>query len=384
MTRVVISPHNVINFPEGGGHFWAYMQYAMGLRQLGCQVYWLEGFRSSGDESRDASRIARFAHQLAHFDLGGELILYKSRDPSDGVNGVPLEYIEVGISEAETIFRQADLLLNFNYRINPDLLACFKHTAVVDIDPGLLQFWLSTDQIDLPAHDTYFTIGETVGTPSALFPDCGLSWNHIRPPVCLDLWNHADNSSGEAFTTVSSWWGDEWITDGKSVYENNKRVSFMEFAELARKTNQLLELAIYFGEGDTDDLRVLENNGWRIRHSKDVTQTPQMYRSYIFGSRGEFSCAKPSCMKFQNAWVSDRTLCYLASGKPAVVQNTGPSTFLPDGEGLLRFSTLDEAADAIETVNMDYAKHCRAARGVAETYFDARQSLETILNCALR
>ena len=108
-----------------------------------------------------------------------------------------------------------------------------------------------------------------------------------------------------------------------------------------------------------------------------------MYRAYIQKSRGEFSCAKPSCMKFQNAWISDRTLCYLASGKPAVVQNTGPSSFLPNGEGLFRFSTMEEAVAAFSAINADYERHCRAARAVAEAYFDAKQVLADMLNAAL-
>ena len=126
----------------------------------------------------------------------------------------------------------------------------------------------------------------------------------------------------------------------------------------------------------------MESYGWRIRHSQEVAGSPEMYQSYIQGSRGEFSCVKPSCVKFQNAWISDRTLCYLASGKPVVVQDTGPSTFLPNGEGVFRFSTLEEAADALAAVNADYERHCRAAREIVETYFDARQVLERILNLA--
>ena len=107
-----------------------------------------------------------------------------------------------------------------------------------------------------------------------------------------------------------------------------------------------------------------------------------MYQAYIQGSRGEFSCVKPSCMKFQNAWISDRTLCYLASGKPVVMQHTGPSSFLPNGEGMFRFSTLREAADALATINADYERHSRSAREIAETYFDARQIVERILSVA--
>jgi hypothetical protein len=142
-------------------------------------------------------------------------------------------------------------------------------------------------------------------------------------------------------------------------------------------------LALYLGEGDEIDRQTLENYGWKVRHSREVSATPEMYQSYIQESRGEFSCAKPSCVRFQNAWISDRTLCYLASGKPAVVQNTGPSSFLPNGEGIFRFLTLNEAADALDTINADYERHCRAAREIAESFFDARQVLERILSSAL-
>jgi hypothetical protein len=284
---------------------------------------------------------------------------------------------------AEAICRQADLLLNFNYRIDPGLLSCFRRTALVDIDPGLLQFWAGHGQIIMPQHDLYFTTGETVGTPAALFADCGLPWIHIRPPVCLQLWPYMHDPHCDAFTTVSSWWGDEWITDGTNVYENNKRVSFLEFADLPCLTSQTLELALYFGRGDAQDLTILGSRGWRVRHSREVARTPEMYRAYIQRSRGEFSCAKPSCMKFQNAWISDRTLCYLASGKPAVVQHTGPSCFLPEAEGLFRFRTLEEAACALSTIERDYERHSRLARALAEEHFDARKVVGSVLERAL-
>jgi len=383
MVTVVISPSNVANFLEGGGHFWVYMQYAHGLRQLGCEVYWLERFRRSGDQAHDASVVSTFFKRMGRYGLDGKLILYTSHEQAYGHN-LPHEYIGVTQSEAEAAFRQADLLLNFHHAIDPALLSCFRRTALVDIDPGLLQFWMATGQLLVPQHDFYFTIGETVGTSSSAFPDCGLPWIYIRPPVCLDRWPYVHAPHYEAFTTVSSWWGDEWITDNKEVYENNKRVSFLEFAELPHMTSQVLELALFLGDGDAEDRRVMESQGWRIRHSREVAGTPEMYQAYIQESRGEFSCAKPSCMKLQNAWISDRTLCYLASGKPAVVQNTGPSAFLPNGEGLFRFSTLREAADALATINADYERHCRSAREIAETYFDAKQVLEGILNVALK
>ncbi len=382
MPTVVISPFNVLNFPEGGGHFWVYMQYAQGLRALGCDVYWLEAFRGRDSKAEEDALLAPFLARLARFGFGGKLILYRGAPGSAA--GLPQEYVGRSRGEAEAIFERADLLLNFHYAIAPPLLARFRRTVLVDIDPGLLQFWISRGQLSVPRHAFYFTTGETVGTDAARFPDCGLEWLHIRPPVCLDQWPYSFDEHAQPFTTVSNWDADDWIVDGNEVYENTKRVAFLEFADLPRLTTQPLELALYLRtEKDAEEQRDLEKRGWRIRSSREIASTPESYQSYLQQSRGEFSCAKRSCLKFQNAWISDRTLCYLASGKPAVVQDTGPSAFLPNREGLFRFSTLPEAADAFEKINSDYERHSRAARRIAETFFDAKEIAKTILSHAL-
>jgi hypothetical protein len=384
MSTVVVSAHNVANSPGIGGHFWVYLQYAHGLRRLGCDVYWLE--RLPGDQpwhDASAAAVARFLRRMERFGLGGKAILYET----DGAGGGgDLRFIGVSAAAAEAVFRRADLLLNFHYAIDPGLLARFRRTALVDIDPGLLQYWISRGQLRVPPHDLYLTIGETVGAPGSRVPDCGLAWMHIRPPVCLDLWPYSYDPACRRFTTVSSWLGGEYVTEGRGkrkrvLYENDKRVSFLRFAELPARTSCELELALHLeGTLDTPDRELLERNGWRVRHALEVARTPERYRAYIQSSRGEFSCAKPSYVELQTAWVSDRSLCYLASGKPAVVQDTGPSAFLPAGEGLLRFSTIEEAAEALATVDAHYEHHCRAARAIAETHFDAHTVLSDILN----
>lgn len=383
MPTVVLSPYNVINFPEGGGHFWVYMQYALGLLQSGCDVYWMEAFRSEGDEAADGVLLAPFLARMKRFGWEGRLLLYPSREPNVAP-GLPSAYFGRKRAEAESIFERADLLLNFHYAITPELLARFRRTALVDIDPGLLQFWVSRGQLAVPRHDLYFTTGETVGTAAAPFPDCGLKWIHIRPPISLEHWPCLFDPCAEAFTTVSNWDSDDWIVDDQETYENTKRVAFLEFADLPCLTSQPLELALFLRtEKDWLDRRNLEERGWRIRPSREIAGTPEDYQAYVQGSRGEFSCAKRSCLKFQNAWVSDRTLCYLASGKPVVVQDTGPSSFLPNGEGMFRFSSLKEAAQAFAAINRDYGKHCRAARQIAQMHFDSKQVLGNILSAAL-
>jgi hypothetical protein len=177
-------------------------------------------------------------------------------------------------------------------------------------------------------------------------------------------------------------------------------VSFLRFLELPRLTGQPLELALCLDErpeseararrnaygdylGDPADRKRLEEHGWRVRRAHEVAGSPESYQKYIQGSRGEWSAAKPSCMRFRNAWISDRTLCYLATGRPAVVQDTGPSAYLPNGEGLFRFSTLDEARAAFAAIDADYGLHSRAAREMAEAWFDSSRIVAGILNEAL-
>ena len=372
--RVVVSPHNVVNYPPGGGHFWVYMQYVDGLRRIGCDVWWLEEFRLSGDAQEEAARVAILKERLARFGMDERIILYT------GENG----FVNCTASKAQQVFRDTDLLLNFHQRIGARMLEQFRLTALVDIDPGLLQYWITSGLLSVAPHDLYFSTGETVGKPGAKFPDCGLQWIQIRPPVSLDLWPRLPAPERGRFTTVSNWWGHEWVTDEDGIHDNNKRTAFLEFADLPQRTRVPLELALLLDlqdRSDVEDGELLKSKGWRVRQAHEVAGSPLDYQAYIQGSRGEFSCAKWSCMKFENAWISDRTLCYLATGRPAVVQDTGPSAIFTGERGLLRFSTLAQAAAALDEAEAHYDLHARAARELAEL-FDARRVAETIVRQA--
>jgi hypothetical protein len=144
-----------------------------------------------------------------------------------------------------------------------------------------------------------------------------------------------------------------------------------------------LELALQLREKDEDDRRMLLNHGWHVRDAWAVTGTPWDYQRYVQTSLGEFSCVKPSCVRLQNAWISDRTLCYLASGKPALVEHTGASRFLPDREGLFRFRDVPEAVRCLNALSDDYERHCQLARGLAEEHFDAKKVVAEVLERSL-
>ncbi|RYU15099.1 hypothetical protein [Nocardioides iriomotensis] len=377
--RVVLSTYWVTEHLEAGGHFWVYAQYADALRRLGCDVWWLEEMSSSkdGHAADAAARVLR--ERLAHLGLGDRLILYRWASDGDGSRAHP-SYLDVDADRAEQVFRGTDLLLNFHYALPATMLARFTRTALVDIDPGLLQLWWTNEQLDVSRHDTYFSIGENL-------PDVpaheGARWVHTAPAVSLPLWPYAFDPAASRFTTVTSWDSHTYVTMDGALFDTNKRRSYLDHHDVPRRTGRQLEIATIFGASELAHRRLLETGGWSVRDPRVVAGTPQAYRSYIQGSRGEFSCAKPAYVVLRNAWFSDRTACYLASGKPAVVQDTGPSRYLPSGLGLLRFSSPDEAVAAVADVDAHYEKHCRAAREIAETYLSATDVVTRMLDCAV-
>jgi len=379
VTRVVLAAYRVADQPRAAGHFWVYAQYADALRRIGCDVWWLEELKARPDSSTDNARIATLLNRLRPLGLAGKVILYRTPARADRDASEPT-YLNLPASRAELVFRETDLLLNFHYTLAGSMLARFRRTALVDIDPGLLQLWWRNRQLRVHRHDVHFTIGENVGSvPGA----ADMPWIHTPPAVSLDLWPYRYDPGCESFTTVSSWDSHTYVDMDGTLFDANKRVTYLAYADLPMRTDQRLELATVFGEREEGHRKLLESRGWNLRDAASVAANPQDYQRYIQRSRGEFGCAKPAYTLLGNAWVSDRTVCYLATGKPAVVQHTGRSSYLPDGLGLLRFSSLDEAVGALTEVNAHYGRHCMAAREIAETHFSATRVVTRMLHQAL-
>ena len=368
---VAICPDSTMIYPEGAGHLWAYLSWAVALRDLGVEIVWVEGVLP-GRSADHATAAREHRERLARLGIETEIALFAwNGDELDEVDGcVPLERVH-----------EADLLLNFSYGMPASVVDACRRSALVDIDPGLLQRWMAAGEIQVAQYDVYFTIGETVGTQAARFPDCGIRWHRVARPVHLAAWPFVPAPPDAPYTTVSHWWGDEWMAINGTMFNNDKRSGFLDYLDLPAATSARLELALL--TDDADEIAGLERRGWRFRNAWDVARTPEAYRDYIVGSRGEFSCAKPSCRLLANAWISDRTLCYLASGRPAIVEHTGESRLLPDREGLFRFRSPAEAAQALEQVEADYDRHARAARALAEEHFDAVRILRGVLETAL-
>jgi len=387
---VCLAPANTVAYPNGGGHLWVYLHWALALKALGCRVIWLEGLDVDERDTSPAGRrrrrggpprecVAALQARLASFGLADTLALY-----AIGGGTVPDEVAQ-GCLDLNAA-AEADLLLNLWHSAPAGVVARFRRTAFIDTDPGLLQIWMTTGAVQLARHDLYFTIGETVGTPAARFPDGGRTWVHTVPPVYLPEWPCVPEALGGAapppYTTVAHWWGGTFEFNG-TTFSNEKRASFLEYQDLPHRTPVPLELAVCLAEFHDEYRQILEPKGWRLRESWDVTATPEAYRTYVQRSRGEFSCAKPAYISLETAWVSDRTLCYLASGKPAVVQYTGASQFLPDAQGLFRFRNMDEAVRGLAKAEADYERQGRAARALVEEHFDARRVVASVLERAL-
>jgi hypothetical protein len=367
-----------LDHPKSGGHRWVYLNWALSLRALGCEVMWLEGVGPDIAPQTLQENVEALKIQLDRYDLSKAVALYCRSWIGERA---PLVSVP-GLVDLESAF-DADLLLDLGYGVPPQLVSRFKRSALVDIDPGLTQIWLSAGHLSIAPHDIYFTIGETVGQPDASFPNCGLRWHYTPPAIFLPVWQVAKANADAPFSTVTGWWDDGWIEFRADRFSNVKRDGFVPFFSLPKYVNQALELSIPEATGVLDEEQALVNQGWQIKDSFATSSTPWDYQRYIQSSRGEFSCARPSYVQLQNAWISDRTLCYLASGKPAIVQHTGTSRFLPDNAGLFRFHDMEDAISCLETAVADYERHCRLARELAEEYFDAKKVARRMLEQAL-
>jgi len=363
-----------------------YLHWALGLKALGCRVIWLEALDLDDRDDSPAARrrrrggnprkcVAALKARLDPFGLADSLALCSMNGgtvPADVAQG------SLDLDAAAS----ADLLLNLWHSLPAVVVHRFRRAALIDTDPGLLQIWMATGDVRPAPHDRYFTIGETVGTPEATFPDGGVRWLYTPPPVYLPEWPALAANEAAPYTTVAHWWGGTFEFNG-TTFSNEKRVAFLQYLDLPTRTPVPLELAVCLAEHYEEYRALMEPKGWRLREAWDVSATPETYRAYVQRSRGEFSCAKPAYVALDTAWVSDRTLCYLAAGRPAVVQHTGQSRLLPDAEGLFRFRNMDQAVAALGAIEADYERHSRQARALVEEHLDARRVVASVLERAL-
>jgi hypothetical protein len=272
------------------------------------------------------------------------------------------------------------MLLNvMGFLDDEEILGLAPLRVFLDIDPGFGQIWHELGLHELPpAHDRYVTVGERIGDPSCEIPTCGIDWLVSRPPVVLDQWPVAD-SARRGFTSVASWRGPFGPLEYRGRTYGLRVHEFRRFLDLPERTAQRFEVALDIDDADEKDLRRLRRKQWSVVDPRRVAGDPWRYRDYVQSSAAEVMIAKNLYVDTRSGWFSDRSVCYLASGKPVLAQDTGLDGLLPGTEGLLTFSTLDEAQDAVEAIVADYPRHSRTARELALEYFATDRVLPHLL-----
>ena len=381
MIPVFVGSAFVANYPTGGGNFWVPLQYLLGLRALGVEAYWLELLWPQANVERARRFVSAFQRHMEALGVTDwvTIVLFPDHERND-----PPGREESFGAPAQDLWARArsGLLLNLAHSVPASLRGRFARTVLFDIDPGLFQLWAHDHELGVGSHDAYLTIGQNLGAPDCPVPLGDVPWQRVWPAVHLPAWPEQPAIQAARYTTVTQWWSDAWTVMGNDVIEGHKRTSFLRVLELPRRVPVQLELAANIHPEETEDRKLLTSEGWHLRDPALVAGTPESFRRYVQQSRGEFGCAKPSYVRTRPGWVSDRTVCYLASGRPCVVEATGAESHLPPSAGLRFFRTLDEAAECLRAVERDYAAAARAARGLAEEVFAAREVMPTILKAA--
>lgn len=364
--------------PYQGGATWAVLQYILGFKRLGHQVFFVEpidpsNVHPSGPSLANSSNAAYLAKVARQFGLQDSWALLDERTR---------ETAGIDYAQVAAIAARADVLINISGMLTrPDLLERIPLRVYLDLDPCFNQLWQATQGVDMhmDGHTHFVTVGLAVGQPTCSVPTCGFDWMPTLQPVVLEHWRPAESIAYDALTTVANWRGYGSIT-ANGVFYGQKAHSLRRFMDLPRRTQDQFALALAIHPDETKDLAALHENHWELLDPLRVAGTPDDYREFIRTSRAEFGIAKQGYVISRCGWFSDRSVGYLASGRPVIAQETGFSRYLPTGEGLFAFETTGHVLDSLENLRGDYTRHCLAARELAESYFDSDRVLTRLLD----
>jgi hypothetical protein len=368
------------------GNIWLVLQYLVGFRRLGYEVYYVEAhainpgmlMRTADDDSSD--RAAQFIDGIMRrLDLGDHWAFQALHADGRcyGLSGQQLK----------NLYQSAALIINLHGGTLPrPEHAATRRLVYLETDPVELEIELHQNlkrtKDFLSAHVAFFTWGLNYYQPDCLVPlPKEYRFKPMPPPVVLDFWERYRERDGVHFTTVGNWRQiRREVRYRGEVYHWSKHFEFLKFIDLPKRTTQTFELALSKKSLDENDRKLLEENGWKVRDALAFSTDIDSYREYIARSRGEFTVAKDQNVRLRSGWFSERSAQYLAAAKPVVTQETGFSNVLPTGTGLFGFTTMTDILEALEAINAAYPKHRRAAYEIAREHF----SHEVVLGGMLR
>jgi hypothetical protein len=373
--QAVVVAGALANKPHNGGEAWVRLSWVLGFLALGLDAYLVEEIAAdrcvdvAGDPvAFDAStNLAYFRQVIDRFGLRERASLICGN--GDAIAGL----------DRETLLRLAGdaLLVNISGNLQwPALFDRFRRTVYVDIDPGFTQAWHASGELPhLHRHDLHYTLGENIGRRGCSIPAGDVAWRPVRQPVVLADWPRSTDGAPDRFTTVARWRAPFGAPELGGRRFGLKHHEFRKFIDIPAQIPQTCELALSIDPADGRDLDLLRAHGWNVVDPISTAGDPDDFRRYVQTSGGELSVAQGVYVDTHSGWFSDRTVRYLASGKPALVQDTG---FVPRdarGAGVVPFRTLDDVVAGAASIRERYDEHCAAARAIAEEHFDSTKVL---------
>lgn len=379
---VIVVGGYIVGYPLGG-MTWHYLNYLLGLQSLGHEVWFLE---STGDWAEPYDPTTNTCSPDATYGLN------YLRETFEYV-GLPLRFcyenkfagMHHGLSKEElhALLKRADVMICVSgvTPINPEWPRV-KRMCVIDTDPVFTQLRMNHDAGHLDyfrQFDVAATFGKLIGTAASPLPTHGFDWVPTSQPIALDHWPEAPPPATRVFSTLGKWehTNERHIEFNGQKYLSSKGTEWMKLLDLPSRTNAQLEMGMAMLPGETRAL--FEQHGWHFVDAINATRSAASYYDFITAKAGELTVAKQIYAALPSGWFSDRSACFLASGRPVITQASGFESWLPTGEGLFSFGTIDEAAAALEAIERDPICHASAARHIAEQHFDAKQVLRELL-----
>lgn len=378
---IALGSKSIASYPEGAALAMGFIQYPLGLRAIGHQIVWVEVIKAAQVRA-NPELVPGFFALMAKYGLTEDCVLIACED----LDHQAIEEAEIyGMSTAKAadLIRNADVLWNFAASIRQPLLGQFRQRSLIDGDPGHLQVCALEFNFDIQHHQVLLSVGSKMADADCEVPRLGLQWGTYRPYVHMPMWRRTEAKADAPFTSITQWSWEELVM-GERRLSLSKRESYLRIIELPKRTGRPFELAANIGDNDVaGDRAVFTRNGWRIAEPVAVAGTPDKYPEYLRHSRAEILCCKPIFRELKTGWISDRSIGYLASGRPVLAEDCGFEEHLPMTRGMLSFSNLEEAVERVAEIEGNYPSHARAARELAEGYFGSRECLDEILRHSL-